>query len=69
MDIDPNAGILEYEFFLFLKENQYKGILIADDILAFPKMCENFWDKIPNNQKKDLTKIGHWSGTGLIQFL
>jgi hypothetical protein len=27
-----------------------------------------FWNKIPNNEKIDLTNVGHWSGTGVVCF-
>ena len=28
----------------------------------------NFWEKIDNEFKKDITHIGHYSGTGLVCF-
>ena len=28
----------------------------------------DFWNKIPNENKIDLTRIGHFSGTGLVCF-
>jgi hypothetical protein len=28
----------------------------------------DFWNRIPNNIKVDLTNIGHHSGTGLVWF-
>ena len=67
-DIDPHNGIDEYDFFLFLQDIQYKGIVIYDDIWYFEQMRNNFWYKIPDNIKYDLTLMGHWSGTGIISF-
>lgn len=28
----------------------------------------DFWNKIPNDFKINLTNVGHWSGTGLVCF-
>ncbi len=76
IDIDPHEGILEYEMYKWLKDNNYKGIIIYDDIKlnrghmgsqAESSMIE-FWMKIPESEKIDLTNVGHWSGTGLVCF-
>ena len=79
IDIDPHNGILEYEMYLWLKENNYKGFILYDDIFIkkghvanyYDKTLNNmidFWNKIPNDEKIDITHIGHWSGTGLVCF-
>jgi predicted O-methyltransferase YrrM len=79
IDIDPHEGILEYEMLLWLKDNNYKGLIIFDDIhLGLNHTANNyrptqhsmieFWEKIEENFKKDLTFIGHHSGTGLVSF-
>jgi hypothetical protein len=68
IDIDPHDGFLEYDFFTWLKEKQYEGFVVCDDIWYFKGMRDNFWYKIPTHYKKDLTELGHWSGTGIIQF-
>jgi len=68
LDIDPHDGNLEYEFYLFLKENKFQGILVLDDIWYFEGMRNNFWYKIPKEDKLDVTNLGHWSGTGIVQF-
>jgi len=79
IDIDPHNGILEYEMYLWLKDNNYKGIILYDDLYLkkghignnYNETSHNmkdFWDKIPENEKIDLTNIGHWSGTGLVCF-
>jgi Bacterial protein of unknown function (HtrL_YibB) len=68
LDIDPHHGTMEYEFYKWLKESNYKGLLICDDIWYFKGMRDNFWFKIPSEEKLDITAIGHWSGTGVISF-
>jgi hypothetical protein len=67
LDIDPHEGKHEYVFYEWLRDNQYKGSLVCDDIHQF-KMPINFWSKIPNEFKTDLTAQGHHSGTGLVRF-
>lgn len=66
LDIDPHKGVMEFEFYEWLGEHQYKGILILDDIWHFDGM-RTCWYNI-HHEKIDLTPIGHWSGTGLVNF-
>ena len=68
LDIDPHDGVLEYEFYEWLRDNNYQGTLLCDDIWYFKGMRNNFWYKIPPQFKEDITHLGHWSGTGRIQF-
>jgi hypothetical protein len=68
LDVDPHNGIMEYEFYLFLKENNYQGFVICDDIWYFKDMRDNFWYKIEDNFKYDISYLGHWSGTGIFTF-
>lgn len=68
LDIDPHEGSEEYNFYLWLKEKNYNGLLILDDIYYFKEMRDNIWHKIPTSEKYDLTQFGHWSGTGLVVF-
>ena len=79
IDIDPHNGILEYELYNWLFENNYKGLILLDDIYlkqghtangyeSTIQSMEIFWNKIPDKYKLDLTHIGHWSGTGLVSF-
>jgi hypothetical protein len=68
LDVDPHNGIMEYTFINFLKEIDYQGIIICDDIWYFKEMRDNFWYKIEEMYRYDLTNIGHWSGTGIITF-
>lgn len=59
-------GIHEKEVIDFLIANDWKGTLILDDIHHFPKQNE-LWESI-TLRKEDITKLGHWSGTGIIHF-
>lgn len=68
LDIDPHHGVLEYQFYLQLKEWGYHGIMICDDIWQFTDMRNNFWYKIEEQYKYDITDYGHGSGTGIISF-
>jgi len=68
LDIDPHEGTREYKFYTWLKRNNYKGILILDDIYYFKEMRDNLWYKIPSCEKMDATELGHWSGTGIVTF-
>lgn len=79
-DIDPHEGINEYNFYLWLKKNNYQGIIIYDDIhLGLGHKCgtgyrdtkhsmKDFWRKIPEDEKIDITSVGHHSGTGIVYF-
>lgn len=65
-DIDPHDGIQESEFYEYLIEKGYQGLVMFDDIHQFEGM-RKFWSKVAL-PKYDLTHIGHWSGTGLVDF-
>jgi predicted O-methyltransferase YrrM len=56
----------QLEFFLidFIRKNDYKGLVIWDDIYLNADM-KTVWDSIPSSEKIDVTKYGHFSGTGL----
>jgi len=68
LDVDPHNGVMEYDFYLFLKENNYRGFVICDDIWYFKEMRDNFWYKIPYEYRYDISHLGHWSGTGILTF-
>jgi len=68
LDIDPHEGTREYEFYLWLKAQNYQGFVVCDDIWYFKEMRDNFWYKIPAEDKLDITDLGHWSGTGILRF-
>jgi len=59
-------GIYEYVLYSFLKDINWKGILMLDDIHLNEPMRE-FWNSI-GKEKYDLTSVGHWSGTGIVIF-
>ena len=59
-------GLYENKVYQFLIDNNYKGLLLLDDIYL-NKAMKAFWNSI-KKEKKDLTDIGHWSGTGLVIF-
>lgn len=57
-------GGFEQEFLNHLKSLKYSGVLILDDIYLNNEM-RFFWEKI-NENKLDITNIGHGSGTGVV---
>ena len=56
IDVDPHEGIVEYDMLLWLKENNFKGLILFDDIHLGPghmgitsgNSMQQFWDKIDN---------------------
>lgn len=69
IDVDPHDGIQEREFHKFFLESGYKGITLWDDIDCNAPM-RAWWGALENEyaqyKKVDVTKIGHWSGTGMV---
>jgi hypothetical protein len=68
LDIDPHDGTPELVFYNYLKEINYNGFVICDDVWYFKGMRDEFWYKIPYEERYDVTDIGHQSGTGIISF-
>jgi hypothetical protein len=66
LDIDPHDGIEEINILAALSANDFRGIVLLDDIHLNQNM-EQFWQNLPM-KKIDVTKYGHWSGTGLLIF-
>jgi predicted O-methyltransferase YrrM len=66
LDIDPHDGVQEIEIVRQLEKYKYKGMLFLDDIHLNEGM-RSFWESI-SHKKYDLTKFGHWSGSGLVIF-
>ena len=66
MDVDPHDGVQEPLFMDVFKEAGFEGILILDDI-NLNKPMNDWWNSI-NYEKYDISKYGHWSGTGLVNF-
>lgn len=56
----------EQEVLTALKNNNYKGLLFLDDI-HLNKAMDDWWNSI-DLLKYDVTKYGHWSGSGLVVF-
>ncbi len=59
-------GTFENEFYQHLKNHNYKGLLVLDDI-HLNRPMRQFWNSI-QEPKEDVTPLGHWSGTGLVDF-
>ena len=68
LDVEPHLGTIEYIFYEFLKKNNYQGIVLFDDVWYFEDMRNNFWYKIPDEFRYDLTDLGHWSGSCIVTF-
>jgi hypothetical protein len=61
-------GVFERQFLEFLRQNKYRGILYLDDINTdmFGEM-RKVWAEI-GETKIDITKYGHFSGSGIVIF-
>lgn len=68
LDVDPHNGDMEMDFYSYLELIEYKGFVICDDIWHFKEMRDNFWYKIPSQNRYDVTEVGHYSGTGIFTF-
>jgi GR25 family glycosyltransferase involved in LPS biosynthesis len=72
-----HLGDFEWQVFCYLRDNGYKSFIIFDDI-HWNKQMVDFWNKIPDELKHDITDIGHGAnpygqkspipGTGLVDF-
>ena len=75
LDVDPHDGKKEAEFYGFFLNNDWKGIMICDDIrMGWDSRHDHitmasFWNNV-HKPKYDLTttKYSHHTGTGLICF-
>ena len=65
IDVDPHDGIQEQAFHEFFLANNYKGIVMWDDILTWG--LKDWWPTLnhPSVTKIDISAAGHISGTGL----
>lgn len=59
-------GSFEKVFYDYLKEINYQGMLLLDDIKLNQEMVD-FWDSI-EIEKEDISHIGHITGTGIVYF-
>lgn len=66
LDIDPHDGIQEKQVIQSLIDSKYKGLVVCDDIKLNQGM-NDFWEWVPL-KKYDVSKYGHWTGTGIIVF-
>lgn len=66
IDVDPHDGTQEIEMMEKLREHNFSGLVILDDINLNANM-KKFWSAIPE-KKYEATQYGHWSGTGLVCF-
>ncbi len=65
-DIGEHDGVLEKQLYDFLVVNNYKGMTVWDDI-HLTDGCKEFWNSVTKT-KRDITTLGHASGTGVIIF-
>jgi len=63
----PETQPFEYEFVAFLKQANYSGLLVLDDIFLNDEM-KKFWQSLTGLPKFDVTSVGHASGTGILDF-
>lgn len=69
LDVDPHDGIQETQIIQTLQYYGYRGIVMCDDIHLNDGMKWWWNTQVPPSIKKvDLTKYGHWSGTGVLVF-
>ena len=68
IDIAPHAGKQEYELVRWLQENDYRGLIVLDDVWWYKEMRDNLWYRIEPWFRVDATSMGHWSGTGIVSF-
>lgn len=67
IDVDPHDGLQEPPMFKFLEEKGWSGLLLLDDIGIDWLDMWKMWNSLPY-EKFDVTDVGHYSGTGLINF-
>lgn len=59
-------GIFEMQVYNHLKQNNYKGLLLLDDIYLNDPM-KQYWNQF-SETKYDITSKGHATGTGIVIF-
>ena len=65
IDVDPHDGKQEPEMLSWLKEQGWSGKILFDDI--HHAGTAGFWKNL-DEEKQDLTSVGHMTGTGIIDF-
>lgn len=66
LDIEPHDGVQEHNIVDAMNKAGFKGICVCDDINVNDAM-KTWWQSI-TLKKYDVSKYGHWSGTGIIVF-
>ena len=72
-DIDCEDGLVGKKFMEYLQKNNYKGVVICDDINfvnnspPYGSSKGNYWHEL-DQEKYDYSEMGHWSGTGVVVF-
>lgn len=66
LDVSPHDGIQEEAIYQVLKKYKFKGLLFLDDI-HLNKEMHDWWESI-DLKKYDLSKYGHFSGSGIVVF-
>jgi len=69
LDVDPHDGIQEREIIDALIRQNYRGVVIMDDINNadfFPDLVRYF--QALSLRKENITPLGHHSGTGIVYF-
>jgi hypothetical protein len=66
LDVSPHNALQEDEIFKALQKYKYKGLLFLDDIHLNNDM-HDWWNSI-TLPKYDLTKYGHFTGSGIVVF-
>lgn len=59
-------GVFEREFLAHLRALNWHGTLMMDDIYLNDEM-RAVWKEI-TERKTDMSRLGHWTGTGVIEF-
>ncbi len=68
LDLDPHDGVQETLMLAELLEHKFKGLLVCDDICLNNQM-KRWWRALGAPIKPiDVTRYGHWSGTGVVVF-
>ena len=65
IDVDPHDGKQEPEMLSWLKDQGWSGKILFDDI--HHAGTKGFWASLEED-KQDLTSVGHMTGTGIIDF-
>ena len=65
---EEHDGHTELKMIQQLWHLDYQGFIICDNIWAYKEMRDNFWYKIEDKYRYDLTDLGHSTGTGIVTF-